>query len=109
MKPSMALNYGPTASLVPDKPILKLSVDYFSIIVEYVEDQDIRSARLAGRDLHFFLSPYLFRSISFPPSQKFLDILEMVSQNEVFSHNVRILRFKSNLFLLTEDEPNDRG
>lgn len=95
----MASNCDEPALLVTGNPISRLSADHFSIIVEFLEDHDIRSARLAGRELHFFLSPYLFRSINFYPSQEGLDTLEMISQNDAFSRNVRVLRFDTSLFL----------
>ena len=43
------------------------------------------TARQAGRELYFFLSPYLFRSIIFSPHRERLNIPEMVSQNDAFS------------------------
>lgn len=41
-----------------------LSLDIFSIIASFLSTEDIRCARLSGRELHFFLSPYLIRSIN---------------------------------------------
>jgi hypothetical protein len=94
----MVSNCAEPALLVTSNPISRLSTDHFSIIVEFLDHHDIRSAKLAGRELHFFLSPYLFRSINFYPSQECLDTLEMISQNNDFSHNVRVLRFDTSLF-----------
>ena len=87
-------------SLARDVPILKLSADHFSIIVKYLEVQDIRSARLAGRGLHFFLSQYLLRSVRFAPQAERLIILEQISQNEIFRHSVKTLRYDLRLLEL---------
>jgi hypothetical protein len=99
-KPGMASNYGVAALPIIDYPISKLSVHHFSIIVKFLDEQDIRSARLAGRELHFFLSPYVFKSIRFTPHRECLDMLKIVSQNDVFSRSVKTLRYDTSLFQL---------
>lgn len=88
----------------PRPPISKLSVDHFSIIAEYLEKRDIQSARLSGPELHFFLSPYLFRSIRFAPHQDCLNLIDTVSHDDVLSSNVRTLRFDSSLFTSSMEE-----
>jgi hypothetical protein len=80
----------------------KLSADHFSIIVTFLDNQDIRAARLAGRELHFFLSPYLFKSIRFAPQRRRINILEKISRNPVLSRNVRTLRYDVGIFQLEE-------
>lgn len=42
-----------------------LSLDIFSIIASFLTTKDIRCARLSGRELHFFSSPYLIRALDF--------------------------------------------
>jgi hypothetical protein len=101
MKPGMASKDAGSASAVFSVPISKLSADHFSIIVQFLEHEDIRSARLAGRELHFFLSPYLIKSVRFAPQGERLAILEKISQNHVFRHSVSTLRFDTNLFELS--------
>ncbi|KAN0120114.1 hypothetical protein V8E51_002322 [Hyaloscypha variabilis] len=78
-------------------PISKLSADHFSILVKFLEEKDIQSARLAGRHLHFFLSPYLFTAVRFLPHQERLNTLQAISQNDVFCRSVRTLRFDASL------------
>ncbi|KAL2069491.1 hypothetical protein VTL71DRAFT_14170 [Oculimacula yallundae] len=83
---------------ISNAPILKLSVDHFSIISGYLELLDICSARLSSRELHFFLSPYLFRSIRFAPHQECLDLIDTVSKNSVLCSNIRSLHFDNTTF-----------
>ncbi|PVH78445.1 hypothetical protein DL98DRAFT_516772 [Cadophora sp. DSE1049] len=79
-------------------PISKLSVDHFSLISEYLSINDIRSTRLSNRELHFFLTPYLFRSITFASHQEYLDIIDAISRDFTLSSNVRVLRFDTTIF-----------
>jgi hypothetical protein len=90
---------GPAAPIL-NAPISRLSADHFSIIVKFLEFEDIQSARLAGRELHFFLSPYLIKSIRFAAQGERLHVLERLSHNEVFSRSVRTLHFDMSLFEL---------
>jgi hypothetical protein len=77
--------------------LTNLSVDHFTIIASFLEKRDIQSARLSGRELHFFLSPYLFKSIRFAPHQESLDIVDNVSKDKVLSHNVHAPRFDASI------------
>ncbi|KAF8858033.1 hypothetical protein BDZ45DRAFT_743847 [Acephala macrosclerotiorum] len=81
-------------------PLSKLSLDVFAIIADFLEVSDIQSARLAGRDLHFFLSPYLFRAVTFAPHQESLDRLSKISQDPALSFNTRTLRYDTSIFRL---------
>jgi hypothetical protein len=112
MTPSMASEDAGSASAALGVPISRLSADHFSIIVKFLEHEDIRTARLAGRELHFFLSPYLIKSVRFAPQGERLTFLEKLSQNHVFRQSVRILRFDTSLFelpLSTWNELDDSG
>ena len=77
--------------------LAKLSVDHFTIIASFLEKRVIQSARLAGRELHFFLSPYLFNSVRFAPHKQSLDIVDNISKDQVLSQNVRSLRFDASI------------
>jgi hypothetical protein len=95
---SMPLNHaGLTPVALNKNPISKLSADHFSIIVKFLELVDIQSARLASRGLHFFLSPYLIKSVRFAAQGDQLALLAKISQNGVFRRSVRTLRYDVNL------------
>jgi hypothetical protein len=94
----MPLNHaGLTPVAFDNNPISKLSADHFSIIVKFLELVDIQSARLASRGLHFFLSPYLIKSVRFAAQGDQLALLANISQNGVFRRSVRTLRYDVNL------------
>lgn len=75
-------------------------MDVSSLIAEFLEVSDIQSARLAGRDLHCFLSPYLFRTVTFAPHQEILNRLSKIAQDPVLSFNTRTLRYDTAIFRL---------
>jgi hypothetical protein len=81
-------------------PFLKLSLDLISIIAEFLNTKDIKSARLSGRHLHYFLTPYLFRSVTFAPYQECLDRLKFIAQDPVISHHTKTLYFDCTVFRL---------
>ena len=84
----------------PLSSISSLSVDHFAIIATFLDIEDIKNARLAGRELHFYLSPYLIQSVRFAPHKSCLDIIDAISRDSVLSHNVRTLRFDASIFRL---------
>jgi hypothetical protein len=94
----MPLNHAVLTPVALDNnPISKLSADHFSIIVKFLELVDIQSARLASRGLHFFLSPYLIKSVRFATEGDQLALLAKISQDCVFRRSVRTLRYDVNL------------
>ncbi len=93
----MLLNHAGLTPVAIENPISKLSADHFSIIVKFLELADIQSARLASRGLHFFLRPYLIKSVRFAAQGDQLALLAKISQNGVFRRSVRTLRYDINL------------
>jgi hypothetical protein len=93
----MPLNHAGLTHPALDKPISKLSADHFSVLVKFLELQDIQAARLASRGLHFFLSLYLIKSVRFAAQGDQLAVLTKISQNHVFRRSVRTLRYDVNL------------
>lgn len=80
--------------------VTKLSLDHFTIVASFLETQDIQSARLAGRVLHNYLSPYLFKAVRFAPHIKAIDVFDKILKDSVLSHNVHELRFDTSLYRL---------
>jgi hypothetical protein len=84
--------------------LTSLSLDVFALIAIYLDTHDIQSARLAGRELHWLLSSYLFRTITFTPHRDRLDILDAIQKNNVLSHNTSTLRFDTSICRLQDVE-----
>jgi len=99
----------PSASSSSNSSLGKLSLDIFSLISTYLTAQDIKAARLANRELHFFLSPYLVKSIRFHPEPEHLATLDTISQDEVLSHNVKTLLYDCTLFRFAEMKRDEFG
>jgi hypothetical protein len=94
----MNSSFAPAA--VSYTPFASLSIEIFAIIAEFLDVRDIQSLRLAGRNLYFLSSPYLFRTVSFAPHQEDLDRLKMISQDVLLSHHTRTLRYDATILRL---------
>lgn len=88
---------------------------HFCLNLKHLSIDRIRSARLSNLELHFLLTPYLFRSIPLASDQEYLDIINRISRDFTLSSNARVLWFDTTIMKLPgdlerlDDWPDFRG
>jgi hypothetical protein len=92
-----AQNHRPTIAM---SKLSMLCVDVFLIIETFLDTQDIRNARLSGRELHAFLSPYLIKSIRFAPTKSCFQVIQNIATHPTLSSSVDTLCYDTTLFRL---------